>query len=175
MRSDLLASQSILRNFVLPAASRFSHSLSRIGLTLPLSPLFKSFLHPFYPFSRIVHPFCRLKYPFYRLILYSMIVLLPFSGPARWLLYAGPGVRGAKGAPEGVCTYVRPRPPARLRARPCVGEYDGIRARSKCEFCLMLQGRGSRYMSEPKCMFVHTSAFLPRFLAAPFSNTLPSC
>ena len=28
-------------------------------------------------------------------------------------------------------------------------------------------------MSEPKCMFVHTSAFLPRFLAAPFSN-IPS-
>ena len=39
--------------------------------------------------------------------------------------------------------------------------------------CLMVKGRGSRYMSEHRCMFVHTSAFLPRFLAPPFSN-IPS-
>ena len=56
-----------------------------------------------------------------------MIVLLPFSGPARWLLYVGPGVRGAKGGPEGVRAHARSRSPApslRVRALANMMEYE---------------------------------------------------
>ena len=161
--------------FVLPATSRFSDSLCRISPTLSFVPSFYILFNRLVLFVIFTGSYILFAGSYIHFTGSSCIwLLLPFTGPARWLLYVGPVVRGSKGGPEGVRAHARSRSPAqsrRVRALANMMEYERGASASFAWCCR--EGDRGICLSPSACSCTPAPSFLVSsllLLAIPFPH-----